>query len=806
MRNINFGSEVERMKELMKHGENDAKLRSNVSETVEYKTKAPDGKTYGIVRERMKYFIKESVDDGSTFSYIGGAGNKSDYEYPSYNSASRNLELKIRSINENLNTGNKFELLPADTTSEYIVEATQDMRNEIDRQRQIMMGVAKIMNESTSFINKPKFKDPESFGTATDPKKQGAPFTDDTKASLDKDPSFKATDPKKQGAPFVNAAKGGSDKVKTTKDHVGAGVPFTDKAEDVLGGSVATKKVGAKDFSSKHKASVKESMYEEEEVDLDSYDEDGVDDFSYGDDSEDLFSTFGDMFRPEDYTKEYVNEYDDYEEDEEFVPHGSYTVSNSGGYEVMIDSGRDMAKVRDAYGSDNPQVSDWLKIVDVETDEVDSDGYPEIERVIDPDGYNIPLSQVMRVREAKSLNHKKMIREFEDFDYELDFYDGDGDDEVEKEPFPTPSKVRYVGDNSAIASFFNRNGGVVDYVGQTSNPEISYVMAVSGRGSDEKKVPTADLERVPINEGVWDSFKAIGSVGKHFGSKAKDSVVKTGKGVANKASELGSKVSGAVGKLGHDISKKAGDLGREASTVWNASKAQSSQAEVDRIANMLKKELTNLNDRTIKSGGAPLNYNSVLMSLSNKLRGQMRSVKNEGVDDDTMIDEDMIGEITEAVLSSFGKHHQYQKPAFTTPAGGENKPYGQKIGNSAPFTKQVKQNVGQGEIGEDGDEVIKGKTQKGVPSLGKSGDNAPFVKGVQKNGKEIAKGTPVQQGKAQQAKPELGKSGDKSPFNKSPKKAVDINEGTDNLAFESKKGKLLNSLAESIISDLKKKL
>jgi len=75
------------------------------------------------------------------------------------------------------------------------------------------------------------------------------------------------------------------------------------------------------------------------------------------------------------------------EEQEEFVPHGSYTVSNSGGYEVMLNDAGDAARVRDAYGSDNPETSDWLEIVYVS-------GKP----VIDPSGYNIPLSHVMRIR------------------------------------------------------------------------------------------------------------------------------------------------------------------------------------------------------------------------------------------------------------------------------------------------------------------------------------------------------------------------------------------------------------------------
>jgi hypothetical protein len=78
-------------------------------------------------------------------------------------------------------------------------------------------------------------------------------------------------------------------------------------------------------------------------------------------------------------------------DDEPFVVNGHYTVSNSGGYEIMLDRSGDSARVRDAFGSDNPKTSDWLEIEFVEDEETG-----EMEPVIDPKGYNIPLNQVMR--------------------------------------------------------------------------------------------------------------------------------------------------------------------------------------------------------------------------------------------------------------------------------------------------------------------------------------------------------------------------------------------------------------------------
>lgn len=88
------------------------------------------------------------------------------------------------------------------------------------------------------------------------------------------------------------------------------------------------------------------------------------------------------------------------ENGEEFTPHGTYTVSNAGGYEIMLSDSGDAAKVRDAFGSDNPETSDWLEIEYVPNEETG-----ESEPVIDPNGYNIPLNQVMRINEKLNENY-----------------------------------------------------------------------------------------------------------------------------------------------------------------------------------------------------------------------------------------------------------------------------------------------------------------------------------------------------------------------------------------------------------------
>lgn len=78
---------------------------------------------------------------------------------------------------------------------------------------------------------------------------------------------------------------------------------------------------------------------------------------------------------------------------EEFITHGYYTVSNCGGYEIQLSDCGDMARIKDAYGNDNPQISEWLEIEYI----IDEDNEEELIPVIDPNGYDIPLNMVMRV-------------------------------------------------------------------------------------------------------------------------------------------------------------------------------------------------------------------------------------------------------------------------------------------------------------------------------------------------------------------------------------------------------------------------
>ena len=76
-----------------------------------------------------------------------------------------------------------------------------------------------------------------------------------------------------------------------------------------------------------------------------------------------------------------------------FITHGYYQVSNTGGYEIMISDCNSMAKVKESFGhEDNIKVSNWLPIENIFDD--DQEEYID---VIDPFGYSIPLNYVIKV-------------------------------------------------------------------------------------------------------------------------------------------------------------------------------------------------------------------------------------------------------------------------------------------------------------------------------------------------------------------------------------------------------------------------
>ena len=152
-----FDNQISRMKAMMTYGlQTESK---NQYSDIEYHRIGADGKMYGIVREGTKYYIKVSNKTENVlkenFDYIGGFRNRKDHEYTSYANALKNFEMKMHSISEASNKKESIiiESWNPDRKEMLTVEATDKMRKEIARQRQIMGNVSIIQEKKNYSVD-----------------------------------------------------------------------------------------------------------------------------------------------------------------------------------------------------------------------------------------------------------------------------------------------------------------------------------------------------------------------------------------------------------------------------------------------------------------------------------------------------------------------------------------------------------------------------------------------------------------------------------------------------------------------------
>lgn len=215
-----FDDTLARMKSLYTYGQELNEGNTIKTHTLEYKKKGADGRYYGIVRECSRYYIKTAnagrENIAENYDYIGGFCNKKDYEYDSYSNALKNLELKLASVNEACEAKVNISTLDPFRKQDIIAEATDEMKDMIARQRQIMYNTAMLMNESieigaTRDGNTVKYngKNPET------PKGNGdeTVYTENPEFTED---GFKTTtnSPEEQSEPFTEKPKDGIDQLK----------------------------------------------------------------------------------------------------------------------------------------------------------------------------------------------------------------------------------------------------------------------------------------------------------------------------------------------------------------------------------------------------------------------------------------------------------------------------------------------------------------------------------------------------------------------------------------------------------------
>lgn len=147
--------DLARIKDLMNYGRIDENENKQSNYTLEYHTKAADGKEYGIVKECHHFYIKctdpKKATIAESYNYIGGFNNKKAYEFDSYNAALKFFGEKLASINEAYDGNVNIESLDPYKKNVVLQESTDKMQNQLARFRQIMHNSAVLMNEETEF-------------------------------------------------------------------------------------------------------------------------------------------------------------------------------------------------------------------------------------------------------------------------------------------------------------------------------------------------------------------------------------------------------------------------------------------------------------------------------------------------------------------------------------------------------------------------------------------------------------------------------------------------------------------------------
>lgn len=234
MKYNNFAQETNRMVELMKYGVNENTPKSSVPR-VEYSIKAADGKTYGIVNEGTKFYIKVAPPKDTEilnedFDYIGGEMNKKQNEYKSYNAASKNLELKLMQINES-HKENKVcvETFKSEPAAEWQINETKEMRSAINRMNQISRNMGYILTEGSI---PSEHTLPEAPAKNPSQDKVNAPFTDTAVANGEKEFTETETNHEKpNGSTYSEKARVKMDSDKKPKSVGQDGYVYTDGAK-----------------------------------------------------------------------------------------------------------------------------------------------------------------------------------------------------------------------------------------------------------------------------------------------------------------------------------------------------------------------------------------------------------------------------------------------------------------------------------------------------------------------------------------------------------------------------------------------
>lgn len=233
-----YDEQLKRMMHLIDY-DNTLNESKKTNSGIECHRTAADGKEYGIIKEGAYYYIKTTTPDKmnmvESYDYLNGFNRRNETRYNSYNSATKQLELHLMSINEAYGKHEDVTVANLNSSKEAFSILTEDARKELDRMHMIF---------ENSFISKDNIGnhgDPEKKGSSTgaNTTKNNAPFEEKTEAKLDKVVDKKGTvdgatsdytkvgdaDSKLQHADKMEKGKSGDEEYKDAHDDLeGEGV------------------------------------------------------------------------------------------------------------------------------------------------------------------------------------------------------------------------------------------------------------------------------------------------------------------------------------------------------------------------------------------------------------------------------------------------------------------------------------------------------------------------------------------------------------------------------------------------------
>lgn len=157
MENLKGKNIIERMNQLMKYNQTTPKIKEGRNwADLEYSIKAPNGKTYGILRDKTKFYIKESTKENPTiqdFDFIDGVINGSKKHYTNYSHALNYLNLMIAEMNQKNPKAKAINLLEGNYK---INPVNENKEKEVDEKTVLKVPKAQPDNTKNMPAQEPK--------------------------------------------------------------------------------------------------------------------------------------------------------------------------------------------------------------------------------------------------------------------------------------------------------------------------------------------------------------------------------------------------------------------------------------------------------------------------------------------------------------------------------------------------------------------------------------------------------------------------------------------------------------------------